>query len=279
MEQSIESYIKNLVRETIGHTLGELQIQSDRRVYVIANWKMNKNLADTAEFFQTIKSSDDVSVVVCPPAQLLYPAHLFISQQGKSIGLGAQNVHWAEKGAYTGESSASMLKDVGCEYCLIGHSERRQYSFEDDLLVNMKVQQTIKSGLIPIICIGETLEEKNLLQTEQVLFKQLFGALRDIDSSNFILAYEPVWAIGTGQSATAELAQQTHAYIRSVLKQIMGEKADGISILYGGSANESNAADYSAMPDIDGVLVGGASLKAQSFDGIINVFAKGEQIS
>ncbi|WP_312469535.1 triose-phosphate isomerase [Neobacillus sp.] len=279
MEQSIESYIKNLVRETLGHTLGEMQVQSDRRIYVIANWKMNKSLAETAEFFQEFKSSNDVSVVVCPPTQLLYPTQLFIKQSGKPIGLGGQNVHWADKGAYTGETSISMLKDVGCEYVIIGHSERRQYAHEDDVLVNKKVKQAIKAGLIPIICIGETLEEKNSMRTEQVLFTQLFGALKEIDSGDFIIAYEPVWAIGTGQSATADLAHQTHSYIRSVLKQIVGEKAENISILYGGSANESNAAEYSSMSDIDGVLVGGASLKAQSFDGIIKVFAKGEQNS
>ncbi|MGG3466995.1 triose-phosphate isomerase [Neobacillus pocheonensis] len=277
MEQSIESYIKNLVRDTIVHTIGELQVQKDRQTYIIANWKMNKTLAETAEFFQQINSSQDVAVVVCPPTQLLYPAHLFIQQSKKTIGLGGQNVHWAEKGAYTGETSTSMLKDVGCEYVIIGHSERRQYANEDDELVNRKVKQALNDGLTPIVCIGETLGQKNSLQTEHVLSTQLLGALKGIDSSKFIIAYEPVWAIGTGQSATAELAQQTHAYIRTVLKQILGEKADNISILYGGSANESNAAEYSAMPDIDGVLVGGASLNAQSFDGIINVFAKGEQ--
>jgi len=279
MEQSIENYIKTLVRDVIGQTLGGLEIQSDRQTYVIANWKMNKNLNETAEFFQNINSSTDVSVVICPPAHLLYPSHLFSKQSGKSIELGGQNVHWADKGAYTGELSASMLKDVGCEYVIIGHSERRQYSFEDDELINKKVQQAFKSGLTPIICIGETLGQKNAMQTEQVLSKQLFGALKDIDSSQFILAYEPVWAIGTGQSATAELAQETHAYIRSVLKQILGQRAECISILYGGSANEKNASEYSAMPDIDGVLVGGASLNANSFDAIINVFAKGEQNS
>ncbi|MDN3016315.1 triose-phosphate isomerase [Paenibacillus sp. BSR1-1] len=277
MEQSIESFIKNLVRDTIVHTLGELQIQNDRQTYVIANWKMNNTLSTTAEFFQKINSSMDISVVVCPPSQLLYPAHLFIKQSGKPIHLGGQNVHWAEKGAYTGETSTNMLKDVGCEYVIIGHSERRQYAGEDDDLVNLKVKQTIKAGLIPIICIGETLGQKNSMQTEHVLSTQLNGALKDIDSSNFIIAYEPIWAIGTGQSATADLAQQTHAYIRSVLKNILGEYADSISILYGGSVNESNAAEYSTMPDIDGVLVGGASLNPQSFDGIINVFAKGEQ--
>lgn len=279
MEQSIEHYIKNLVRDVIGQTLGELQLQSDRQTYVIANWKMNKNLNETAEFFQSISSSQDVSVVLCPPAQLLYPAHLFIKQSGKPICLGGQNVHWTDKGAFTGETSASMLTDVGCEYVIIGHSERRQYSFEDDELVNKKVKQALKSGLTPIICIGETLGQKNAMQTEQVLSKQLFGALKDIDSSQFILAYEPVWAIGTGQSATAELAQETHTYIRSVLKQILGQKAESVSILYGGSANENNAAEYHAMPDIDGVLVGGASLDPKVFDAIINVFAKGEQNS
>ncbi|MCL6572257.1 MAG: triose-phosphate isomerase [Bacillus sp. (in: Bacteria)] len=279
MEQSIESYIKNIVRDAIGQTLGELQLQNNRRIYVIANWKMNQTLAATAEFFQTINSNNDVSVVVCPPANLLYPAHLFIKQAKIPIGLGAQNVHWAEKGAYTGEISTSMLMDVGCDYCLIGHSERRQYAGEDYALVNMKVIQSLKSALTPIICIGETLKQKNAMQTEQVLESQLIGALKDIDSSNFILAYEPVWAIGSGLAATAELAQQTHVYIRSVLKQIVGQKADSISILYGGSANERNSADYSAMPDIDGVLVGGASLNAQSFAGIINAFAKGEQNS
>ncbi|MEO2076194.1 MAG: triose-phosphate isomerase [Bacillus sp. (in: firmicutes)] len=277
MEQSIENYIKNLVRDVIGQTLGGLQSQRDRQTYVIANWKMNKNLAETAEFFQQINSSKDVSVVVCPPTQLLYPAHLFIKQSGKPIGLGGQNVHWAEKGAYTGETSINMLKDVGCDFCIIGHSERRQYAGEDDRLINKKVKQAIQAGITPVICIGETLEEKNSMQTEKVLSTQLIGALKEINSHNFILAYEPVWAIGTGQSATAELAQQTHAYIRSVLTKLIGDKAEGISILYGGSANESNAAEYSAMPDIDGVLVGGASLNAKSFDAIINVFAKGDQ--
>ncbi|QCJ42808.1 triose-phosphate isomerase [Bacillus sp. S3] len=277
MEQFIEIYIKNLVRDAISHTLSGLELQHDRKTYVIGNWKMNNMVAEAAEFFHDLKSNKNVSVVICPPTQLLYPAHLLIKQSGKPIALGSQNVHWADQGAYTGETSTSMLLDVGCEYVIIGHSERRQYAGEDDQLVNKKVKQALKTGLTPIICIGETLEEKNSRQTERVLTTQLFGALKDVSSSEVIIAYEPVWAIGTGQSATADSAQQTHAYIRSVLKQILGPQAVGISILYGGSANESNAADYCVMPDIDGVLVGGASLKAQSFDGIINVFAKGEK--
>lgn len=276
MEHSIENFIKNLVKDAVAQTLGSLQLQKNRSMYVIANWKMNHTLADTAEFFQSLQSSNDVMVVVCPPAPLLYPAHLLIKQSKKTIGLGAQNVHWADKGAFTGEASTTMLKDVGCEYVIIGHSERRQYAGEDDRLINKKVHQALKFGLKPIICIGESREEKNALLTEQVLSRQLFGALKDVDSEQLILAYEPVWAIGTGQSATAEQAQETHAAIRSMVKQLLGEMAESISILYGGSVNEKNAVEYSRMPDIDGVLVGGASLRADAFQGIINVFAKGE---
>jgi triosephosphate isomerase len=275
MDQSIESYIKSLVREA----LGGLQLERDRQVYVIANWKMNKNLAEAAEFFQEIKGSSDVKVVICPPAPLLYPAQLFMKQTAPQIDLGAQNVHWAEKGAYTGETSTGMLKDVGCQFVIIGHSERRQYAGETDEIVRMKVKKAIEDGLTPVVCIGETLEQKNRQQTKQVLSAQLIGALKDIHSNEVIIAYEPVWAIGTGQSATPETSQETHSYIRSCLKQLLGEKAENISILYGGSVNEVNASEYSQMPDIDGVLVGGASLKAKTFQKIIDVFAKGEQNS
>ncbi|TDK60915.1 triose-phosphate isomerase [Bacillus salipaludis] len=272
MEPSIENYIKNLVRDVILH----LQFRNERQTYVVANWKMNKTIAEATEFFQKLKGRQDVKVVVCPPAPMLYPVQLMIKQIKKPIGLGGQNVHWEEKGAYTGEISTGMLKDVGCEYAIIGHSERRQYFLEDDATINRKVKKAIKAGIIPILCVGETLEEKNLLQTEQVLSRQLFGALKGIDMSQLIIAYEPVWAIGTGQSATADLAEQTHAYIRSVLKQLVGHRAETISILYGGSVNGENAADFRSMPNIDGVLVGGASLNASSFDEIIDVFAKGE---
>jgi triosephosphate isomerase (TIM) len=277
MEHSIESYIKNVVRETIGLTLGDLQTQFERSTFVIANWKMNKTIVEALDFFEKITSNAAVSVVVCPPLQLLYPANLMIKQQDKPIALGGQNVHWAEKGAFTGETSPEMLKDVGCEYVIIGHSERRLYFYEDDKIVNQKVLQSIKSGLIPIICIGETLEQKNSSQTELILTEQLNGALKNVDTSRFIIAYEPVWAIGTGQSATPEDAQHTHAFIRTVLKKLLSETADSISIIYGGSVNEANAAEYSDMIDIDGVLVGGASLEAKSFGEIINGFAKGEK--
>jgi triosephosphate isomerase (TIM) len=277
MEHSIESYIKNLVRETIGQTISDVQTHNGRSNYVIANWKMNKTLAETADFFEKVTCEDTISVVICPPAPLLYLANNMIKQQVKPIALGGQNVHWAEKGAFTGETSTEMLKDVGCEYVIIGHSERRQYFHEDDEIINQKARQSIKAGLIPIICIGESLEQKNFLQTEQILTEQLIGALKNTGSSNFIIAYEPIWAIGTGQSATPERAQETHAFIRSVLKQLLGQTADSISIIYGGSVNEKNAEEYSSMPDIDGVLVGNASLNAETFEEIINVFAKGEQ--
>jgi triosephosphate isomerase (TIM) len=278
MAQAFENYLKSLVKEAILASIDKQASMTNRQTYVIANWKMNQTLAETAEFFQKIKSSHAVNVVVCPPSQLLYPSQLFIKQQGKPIQLGGQNIHWVEKGAYTGETSTEMLKDVGCEYVIVGHSERRQYFHEDDHSVNLKVKQALKDGLTPIICIGETLAQKEQLQTEQVLAVQISGALKDIESNHFIIAYEPVWAIGTGRSATAEQAGQTHTYIRSQLSRLLGPMGQGISILYGGSVNGKNAAEYNSQTDIDGVLVGGASLAARSFDEIIDVFAKGEQV-
>ena len=275
MDQAIQSYVKNLVKEAIQDLYGNeptTNVLSGRQTYVVANWKMNKTLAEAVEFVQESSSVEGTNVVVCPPTQLLYPVQLLVEQQGKSVKLGAQNVHHKDKGAYTGETSAQMLKDIGCEFVIVGHSERRQYSNECDVLINKKVKSAIDSNLTPIICIGETLEEKNSGQTERVLTKQLVGALQNIESSSFLIAYEPVWAIGTGQSATAEQAQVTHQYIRAVLQEIVGSKADSISILYGGSVNESNAKEYASQADIDGVLVGGASLKVQTFEPIIHAF-------
>jgi triosephosphate isomerase len=272
MDQAIKSYIEQLVRAAVQQSA---EPSSTRTSYAIANWKMNKTFSEMAVYLQELKTRDSVSVVICPPAQLLYPAALMAKQQGSSVSIGAQNVHEADQGAFTGEISASMLTDIGCKYVLIGHSERRQYFNENDQQVNQKIKQAMKEGLTPVICIGETIEQKNSGQTEKVLTTQLVGALQDIDS-DFILAYEPVWAIGTGESASAEQAQSTHAYIRAVLTKLIGAKAEGISILYGGSVNEKNAGEFSAQRDIDGVLVGGASLNAASFEKIITVFAKGD---
>ncbi|KMJ60567.1 hypothetical protein AB685_06030 [Bacillus sp. LL01] len=236
---------------------------------------MNKNIQETMEFLQQINEDNGVEVVVCPPSPLLYPAKLYVQGQNKGIQIGAQNVHQEEKGAYTGETAASLLKDIGCSYCIIGHSERRQYVKEDDALINLKAKQALKKGLTPIICIGETLEQKQLNQTEKVLTTQILGALDGIDASEVVFAYEPVWAIGTGESATAEEAQRIHAYSRAVLAHLDEQNAEKVSILYGGSVNENNAIEFSSMPDIDGVLVGGASLQVDSFQKIIAVFAKG----
>jgi len=278
MDQSIKAYIKQLVQEAVGQSassMNNLPSNNARKHYVIANWKMNKNIQETLDFLQLVKEGNGVEVVVCPPAPLLYPAKLYVQGQNKGIQIGAQNVHQEEKGAYTGEMAASLLKDIGCSHCIIGHSERRQYAQEDDAAVNLKAKQALKRGLTPIICIGETLEQKQQNQTEKVLTKQILGAMDGIDVSQVIVAYEPVWAIGTGESATAEDAQRIHAYIRAVVAHLDEQNAENVSILYGGSVNENNAQEFSGMIDIDGVLVGGASLQVDSFQKIIAVFAKG----
>lgn len=278
MDQSIKAYIKQLVQEAIeqsASSLNNLPPSTGRKQYVIANWKMNKNIQDTLEFLQEFKAGNGVEVVVCPPAPLLYPAKLYVQEHNKGIHIGAQNVHQEEKGAYTGETAASLLKDIGCSHCIIGHSERRQYVQEDDVTVNQKAKQALKRGLTPIVCIGETLEQKQQNVTEKVLTRQILGAMDDIDVSQVIFAYEPVWAIGTGESATAEEAQRIHGFIRSVLEYLDAQNAEKVSILYGGSVNENNANEFASMSDIDGVLVGGASLQVDSFQKITAVFAKG----
>lgn len=278
MDQSIKAYIKQLVQEAIEQSAGSLNnlpSSNGRKQYVIANWKMNKNIQDTLEFLQEFKAGNGVEVVVCPPAPLLYPAKLYVQGHNKCIHIGAQNVHQEEKGAYTGETAASLLKDIGCSHCIIGHSERRQYAQEDDATVNQKAKQALKRGLTPIVCIGETLEQKQQNLTEKVLTRQILGAMDGIDVSQVIFAYEPVWAIGTGESATAEEAQRIHGFIRSVLEYLDTQNAEKVSILYGGSVNENNANEFASMSDIDGVLVGGASLQVDSFQKITAVFAKG----
>ncbi|MDP4084107.1 MAG: triose-phosphate isomerase [Bacillota bacterium] len=274
MDASIREFIKNMVKNIVQESV---QKQHIRTKYVIANWKMNKTLAEAGELFQRIQGNRELSVVVCPPATLLYPVHFMIKEKNKLIDLGAQNVHWDENGAYTGEISSTMLKDANCKYVLIGHSERRHFAFENDELINRKVRKVLETGLIPILCIGETFEQKASDQTMKVLKSQLLSALKDVESNNLIIAYEPVWAIGSGHSATSEQVQEIHEFIRSVLRDVMGQTAAGISILYGGSVNKNNTKEFAKMQDVDGVLVGGASLVAQSFQEIIDVFAKGDR--
>lgn len=220
MDSSIKNYIKQLVQEAVNNSFSHQTNQTGRKPLVVANWKMNKNLQEALSFVQDIEVEEGAEVILCPPAPLLYPVAQASTLQAKSLHIGAQNVHQEASGAYTGEIAGSLLKDIGCKYTLIGHSERRQYFQEDDQTINQKVKRALEEGLIPIICIGETLADKQQSLTEKVLTTQLLGALDDISLTDVVLAYEPVWAIGTGESATAQDAQAMHSYIRAVLTHI-----------------------------------------------------------
>ena len=209
-------------------------------------------------------------VVVCVPYTDLWIVADAI--KGSKIKLGAENVAWADSGAFTGEISADMLKEIGVEYVIIGHSERRQYFGETDESVNMRVKQALAKDLKPIVCVGETLVEREKNKTKRVLKKQVLDGLKDVsDFTNIVIAYEPVWAIGTGKTATAEDANKTIGYIRSLVKKTWGaEVAKALRIQYGGSMKPSNAKELMAMRNIDGGLIGGAALKAADFAGIVN---------
>lgn len=245
-----------------------------RRPLIAANWKMNKTIPEARDFLNTFIPSadgiDDIEIVIAPPFTALYPVAEII--KGSNIRLSAQNVFYEEKGAYTGEVSPLMLKDVGCDYVIIGHSERRQYFGESDEVLNRKVKAALRNGLNVIFCIGETLKEREEGMTFDVLKRQVKEGLKDVDLSGVIIAYEPVWAIGTGRTATPEQAQEAHAFIRGELKEI----SDSIRILYGGSVTPENIDSLMACPDVDGALVGGASLKPDSFERIVR-FKRGIQ--
>ncbi len=246
-----------------------------RKRIIAGNWKMNKTVPEAVELVKELKTMtgtvQDVDVVVCPPFVDLAPVHDII--KGGPIGLGAQNMHWEENGAFTGEISADMLKSSGCEYVILGHSERRQYFAETDDTVNKKLKAALAADLIPIVCVGEKLEEREADKTEQVVQTQVKGAFFGIsqgDAGKVVLAYEPVWAIGTGKTATPEQAQEVHALIRQLMSELYDQElADMIRIQYGGSMKPANAAELLSQPDVDGGLIGGASLKADSFMGII----------
>lgn len=249
-----------------------------RQKIVAGNWKMqgstatNQHLLDS--LIQGLPSNTDVSVIVFPPA--VYLEQVSATLAHSSIAWGAQNVSANEPGAYTGEIAASMLHDFNCRYVLVGHSERRSLYHEDDALLAMKFAQAIKHDLVPIFCLGETLEQRQQGQTEAVVKAQLDAVLQ-LDGgvsrlANAILAYEPVWAIGTGQTATPEQAQAVHAYLRGLVSEQDASIANSLSILYGGSVKAANASDLFAMPDIDGGLIGGASLDAQQFIEIMQCF-------
>ncbi len=238
-----------------------------RRPFIAANWKMNKTMSETGEFLLSfvpaVKDITDRDIVIAPPFISLSVAAEQI--KNTNIKLSAQNVFYEEKGAYTGEVSPAMLSDVGCEYVIIGHSERRQYFKETDEIINKKIKVTKRQGIGVIFCIGESLEEREARKTFTVLEREIDKGLQEIDSENLVVAYEPIWAIGTGKTATPEQAQDAHAYIRERLKIRYGNKADEIRIIYGGSVTPENIDSLMACKDVDGSLVGGASLKVESF--------------
>ena len=246
-----------------------------RQMIVAGNWKMNGTVDETEKLINGLlagnSKNDKVKVVVCPPYTSLLTASRLI--KGSHIGLGAQDMSEHEKGAYTGEISPRMLLTVGASFVILGHSERRQYHAETDKLVNAKAKLAIGAGLTPIICVGELLSEREGGRTEAVVGAQVEGTLSGLtadDLKKVVIAYEPVWAIGTGKTATPEMAQEVHAFIREKLAVKDKAVAGVVPILYGGSVKPDNAKGLHSQPDIDGSLVGGASLKADDFIAIIN---------
>lgn len=241
------------------------------RPLVVGNWKMFKTPEEARETVQQLqeflKADCAVDVVVCPPFTNLLAVEEVINTD--AVQMAAQNVHWEDEGAFTGEVSASMLVSCGCSYVILGHSERRQFFHESDAVINQKLKKVLATKLDPILCVGESLEEREGQQANNVILGQLeagLGALTATEASRIIVAYEPVWAIGTGKTATPEIAQEVHGFIRQWLRDQYGvEVADGIRILYGGSVKPDNARELMAQKDIDGSLVGGASLDARSF--------------
>ena len=244
-----------------------------RKPIIAGNWKMNNTAKEGVALVEALKplvKDAGCDVVVCVPA-IDIPA-VSEAVKGSNIALGAQNVHFAEKGAYTGEISASMLAEYGVKYVIIGHSERRQYFGETDETVNKRTLAALDAGLIPIVCIGETLEERETGKPEKVLDRQIETGMKGIDDiSKIVIAYEPVWAIGTGKTATAEQANETIGYIRKKVAETFCPKcAEKVRIQYGGSMNAGNCVQLMAMSEIDGGLIGGASLKAPDFSAIVN---------
>ncbi len=242
-----------------------------RRPVIAANWKMNKKIEEAQAFLDEliplVWNERDVDIVIAPPFTALYTMANLLKIT--NIGLAGQDLFYEDKGAYTGEISPVMLTDVGCSYVIIGHSERRIYFGETNEIVNKKIRAARRQGLEVIFCIGESLSEREAGMTFDVLKKQITEGLRDISSDGLITAYEPVWAIGTGKTATPDQAQEAHESIRKTLSHLYGEPAKGVRILYGGSVTPENADVLKACPDVDGALVGGASLKADSFAGIV----------
>ncbi|HSB04766.1 MAG TPA: triose-phosphate isomerase [Thermodesulfobacteriota bacterium] len=246
-----------------------------RMPFIAGNWKMNKTVGEAVELINQLKASisglEGVEVAVAPPFTALDAVRKEL--EGSSIRLAAQNLYWEEKGAYTGEISSLMLKELGCQYVIIGHSERRQFFGETDETVNKRIKAALKQGLTPIFCIGETLKEREEEKTFLVIGSQLEGGLRGIEEKEIkrmVIAYEPVWAIGTGKTATPQQAEEVHHFIRQRLEKLYSrETAEGIRIQYGGSVTPENAKGLMSQKNIDGALVGGASLKSETFSKVV----------
>ena len=245
-----------------------------RKPIIAGNWKMHKTIAEALEFVNEVKdrvNNDKVEAVICAPFTLL--KDLKQATKGTNIKIGAQNMHFEEKGAFTGEISPLMLKELDMDYVVIGHSERRQYFNETDETVNKKVLKALEVGIDPILCVGETLEEREAGNTKDVCKVQVEKALENVskeDLAKVVIAYEPVWAIGTGKTATSEDANDVIAYIREVVANLYGELANEVRIQYGGSVKPSNVAEIMNQGDIDGALVGGASLEANDYVELVN---------
>ncbi|HAU5071915.1 TPA: triose-phosphate isomerase [Clostridioides difficile] len=245
-----------------------------RKPIIAGNWKMHKTIKEALEFVNEVKdkvNSDKVEAVICAPFTLL--KDLKEATKGTNIKIGAQNMHFEEKGAFTGEVSPLMLKEIDMDYVVIGHSERRQYFNETDETVNKKVLKALEVGIDPILCVGETLEQKEAGKTKDVCRVQVEKALENVlkdDLAKVVVAYEPIWAIGTGKTATAEDANDVISYIREVIKGLYGELANEVRIQYGGSVKPSNVAEIMGQSDIDGALVGGASLASNDYLDLVN---------
>ena len=246
-----------------------------RKPIIAGNWKMHKTIAEAVEFVNDIKdkvNNTDVEAVICAPFTLL--KDLKEATKGTNIKIGAQNMHYADQGAFTGEISAPMLKELNIDYVVLGHSERRQYFNETNETVNKKVIKALEAGIDPILCVGETLEEREASETKNVCKEQTEKALVGVsaeDMKKVVIAYEPVWAIGTGKTATAEDANDVIAYIREVVKGLYGEEiSEEVRIQYGGSVKPSNVAEIMNQSDIDGALVGGASLLSSDYTELVN---------
>src|ERR1700736_1055842 len=257
-----------------------------RKKIVAANWKMNMTLAESARFIESflldIAEIRDVDIVIIPPFTAIAKVTELLEKSGQSIRIGAQDMHWERNGAFTGEISAALLRDLFVHYVILGHSERRRLFHESDEIVNRKVRAAHEATLRPIVCIGETLEQRDKGNVEKILSIQLRSSLADLSEKELqetVIAYEPVWAIGTGRNATPAQAQEAHAFIRDTLREMSDDAtADRIRIQYGGSVKPDNARALMSQPDIDGALVGGASLDPRSFARIVNAAREGHPL-